>query len=157
MFQHWTLHFLCVTEFPESSRFWLAPDSKFLGVIIMPPTGYELIRNRHRNPTDDAQIARFISSTYTVASRAWTLTIISLPTKRYLIDFMWHSHIQRSRTTEAGLTLKALHFVQGFKGKCYSYYHKKIRRGPVSLKEKGKLPSFSSPWTHPPSKTFFPL
>lgn len=160
MFQHWTPHFLCVTEFLESSGFWLAPDSKFLGVIIMPPTGYELIRNRHRNPTDDDQIARFISSKYTVESRTWTLTIISLLTKHYLIDFIWHSQIQRSRT-EAGLTLKALHFEQGFKDKCYSYYHKKkdttIRRGPIFLKEKGKLPSFSSPRTHPPSKTFILL
>ena len=54
----------------------------------MPPTGYELIRNRHRNPTDDDQIARFIYSKYTVESRTWTLTIISPPTKRYLIDFI---------------------------------------------------------------------
>lgn len=103
MFQHWTVHFLCVTEFLESSRFWLAPESKFLGVIIMPPTGYELIRNRHRDPTDDDQIARFISSKYTVESRTWTLTIISPPTKCYLIDCIWQSQIQRSRTTEAGL------------------------------------------------------
>lgn len=77
-----------MTEFLESFRFWLAPESKFLGVIIMPPTGYELIRNRHRNPTDDDQIARFIYSKYTVESRTWTLTIISPPTKRYLIDFI---------------------------------------------------------------------
>ena len=39
---------------------------KFLGVIIIPPTGYELIRNRHRNPTDEDQMVSFISSKYTV-------------------------------------------------------------------------------------------
>lgn len=42
------LHFLCVTEFSESSRFWLASEGTLVqvhGVIIMLPTDYKLERD----------------------------------------------------------------------------------------------------------------
>lgn len=55
---------------------------------------YELIRNRYRNTTEDEKI-RFISSKQRLESRTWLLTTMSLSTILYLIEFMWHSHVEK--------------------------------------------------------------
>lgn len=125
---------------------------QFLRVIIMPPVGYELIQNRHRNPTDEDQMISFISGKHTLESRTWALTIISLPTKPPP-NWIHLTQSERSRVT-------IYTTVQGFEGKSYSYYH--IKAPPLGedrfpWKRERKATYLLFPQTHPSNKIFLLL
>ena len=115
---------------------------RFLGVIIMPPIGYELIRNRPRNPTDGDQKVILLFSKHRFESRTLTLSTISLPTDPHLNEFIWHGQIQRSRTIESIPLSKILRVSYSqFHTEKFTNHQDKIGFPEI---EKRKLSSFSS-------------
>lgn len=106
---------------------------RFLGVIIMPLTGSELIRNRHRNPRDEDRKVILISSKHRLESTTWTLTTISFPTN---CPSNW-LHLTQLDTEKQDNLIYTI--VQGFEGKSYNYNHiwkGMTTRRQVFLKEK---------------------
>lgn len=119
---------------------------RFLGVIIIPLTGSELIRNRHRNPRDEDQKVILISSKHRLESRIWILTTISFPTN---LPSNW-LHLKQLDTEKRDSLIYTI--VKGFEAKSSNYNHiwKGMTTGrQVFLKERKGTKLLFPKTTHP--------